>query len=219
MAAPPSRPGQERGDQFMTMVGNCITEWANVEEALFSICWLCLGCTKEKAAIVYYRTPYIDVRMSLVDELVKSTLPKKDRQSGGHDHPDVRRWDRVERDFRDLQHIRRRIAHHPVIMTRNPFRDDHNSSSIGETSFGIYVSQSEAARGRSTNLRPLTINDLHRHLQKVNLVTEELHQFVQNVLPRHIGASPPPEPPPNRTQIPSPHSPTKPQRRLRSIPP
>src|SRR5437016_10623279 len=110
----------------MAMVGNCITEWANVEAALFAICWRCLGCTNVKAAIVYYRTPTIEARMTLVDELVKSILPKKGRRSGGHDHPDVSRWNNIEKEFRDLQTIRRRIAHHPVQMVRDIVRQDEN---------------------------------------------------------------------------------------------
>ena len=32
-------PWQALGDEFYLMVGNCITEWANVEDQLFNICW------------------------------------------------------------------------------------------------------------------------------------------------------------------------------------
>jgi hypothetical protein len=223
MAAPPSRPRQQLGNEFMAMIGNCITEWANVDEALFAICWRCLGCTKEKAAIVYYRSPTIDARMTLIDELVKSSLPKTDPPSRTHvhDHADVKRWDSIEGQFRRLQGTRRRIAHQPVIMTLGSFRDDYNNPAISDPSFAIYMSQSEAARGRSADLntRPLTINDLHLHLQKLNLITEELYQMLRNVLPRHMPAFPWPPPEPIRIRIPIPRSPIKPPRRRKSSPP
>ena len=60
--------------EFYTVVGRCIAEWGNVEDWLFKLCRECLG-PYEQSAIVYYRTPGVDVRLKLVDELVRSILP------------------------------------------------------------------------------------------------------------------------------------------------
>src|SRR5271168_4030122 len=117
MANTPSRSLQELGDEFMLMVGNCITEWANVQEALFRICWRCLRSPQQQAAIVFYQTPSLEGRMRLVNELVLSLLPLKDPASGGHhDHADAKWWDQIEKDFRNLQPVRNRMAHHPVAV-------------------------------------------------------------------------------------------------------
>jgi hypothetical protein len=71
-------------DEFYMWIGHCISAWAKVEERLFKICWHSLRAPKTQAAIVYFRTPSLDARLSLVDELVKSALPKPERRDGGH---------------------------------------------------------------------------------------------------------------------------------------
>jgi hypothetical protein len=167
MAKAPSGPWQRLGDEFFLMVGNCITEWARVEDALFNICWRCLGGSKETAAIVYYRTPSIDVRMSLTDELVKSVLPKRARKSGGHDHSDVKLWNDIETDFRDLQQPRNQIAHHPVTVQQRRFSaNDAVGTPIFESWFEIYVSQAEQLRERSTRFKPMRVDDLRAPNQR-----------------------------------------------------
>jgi hypothetical protein len=187
MAQAPSQPRQKHGDEFMMMVGSCITEWAAIEGALFAICWRCLACTKEKAAIVYYCSPSIEARMNLVDELVRSTLPKKERASGGHDHPHVTLWRRIKKKFADLKGFRTRIAHQPVTMFNYMARQDDGSVVVGgDPWFEIYMSENEAARGKRLELKPITINELHRHLQMVNQLTTDLHQFLRNTLPSYV---------------------------------
>jgi hypothetical protein len=74
---------------FLMYVGYCITTWADVEEKLFKIFWRATNCPKKQAAIIYYRTPTLDARLSLTDELVKHALPKPEKKSGGHPHRDV----------------------------------------------------------------------------------------------------------------------------------
>src|SRR4051812_31103108 len=81
--------------EFYMYVGFCITAWAKVEEDLFDISQDLLGCSKEKAAIVYYRTPSMRARLELVDELMSTALPQRGRKNGGHDHPDLVAWTRI----------------------------------------------------------------------------------------------------------------------------
>jgi hypothetical protein len=208
---------QDRGDEFHAMIGNCITEWSHVEEALFNICWRCLECSKARAAIVYYRTPTIDSRMSLADELVKSVLPKRQRKSGGHDDPDVQQWKAIEKDFRDQQFVRSRIAHQPVAWQRRAFRaGDTVGMPLIESWFEIYVSENESLRGRSEDWKPLRIDDLRQHLMNLNRVTGRLRQFLDRVLPKHFAASSPPVPPPIPSPNPKPDTPPKRRRRPRS---
>jgi hypothetical protein len=203
----------------MLMAGNCITEWANVEEALFNICWQCLGCRKEHAAIVYYRSPTIDTRMQLVSELIAAILPTK--KPGEHDHPDTKWWNQIVTDFRKMQSTRSRIAHHPVIIRQADIGVGANGRTIRESWFEFYISHGEAARGRSADLKlpKLGVDDLRSHLQKVNLITENLYSFLSNGLPRHTGAFSPRAFQLARAPNPNQDPPAKPRRRRKPSPP
>jgi hypothetical protein len=96
----------EGADEFFTWLGKCITAWASVENHLFEICVSSLGTTKHRAAIVYYRTPSLDARLELTNELVLTVLPARER--------DVKIWDNIKKEIKSLSPIRNRLAHHPV---------------------------------------------------------------------------------------------------------
>jgi hypothetical protein len=116
LADPPEKTMQELGNEFLLTIGNCITEWAAIEEQLFEICLMCLACPRDRAAIVYYRTPSIDARLHLADELVKAALPKRVRKDGGHDRPDVDHWRTIYEDFK--AHCRRWIDSPTILAPR-----------------------------------------------------------------------------------------------------
>jgi hypothetical protein len=152
------RSSQELGDEFFLMIGNCITQWAHVQDEIFEICRQCLGCSRQNAAIVYYRTPTIDARMSLADELVALALPTRLRKSGGHDHPDLKKWKKIRDQFDALTTPRNQLAHHPVwfrvagLFQSEPARMPRQQTShlglrstLGETSVS-------GAAQRNTNL-------------------------------------------------------------------
>jgi hypothetical protein len=107
------------GDQFLRMVGLCILEWAKVDDALFEIFRRCVG-PYEQSAIIYYRADGLNYRFDLTDELVRSVLPKRVRKSGGHDHQSVKAWEAAKLDYHGLLGIRRRIAHHPLVVRSVP---------------------------------------------------------------------------------------------------
>src|SRR5271163_2220003 len=138
----PSKSWQELGDEFHLMVGYCIAAWARIDDELFRIFRACVGPYKQ-SAIIYYRTPGLDMRLGLTDELVLSVLPKKDRKSGGHDHPSVKAWKAAKSGFSDLLAIRRRIAHHPAEVKTAPYGRDHRLGwdPSPAVSFEIYASQ------------------------------------------------------------------------------
>jgi hypothetical protein len=188
----PQNDLQEIADKFHMMVGYCIAEWATVDEELFLILRNCLG-PYEQSAIIYYRTPGLDVRLSLTDELVLSVLPEKDRQSGGHDDPSVQSWKKILGQFRTLLSVRRRIAHLPVIPRRiiqggATFGNfAFNTTTFGdpgtiESSFEIYESKHEQLRGKSEGRSLLTVEDLQNHLVEVHALGEALRAFRRDVL-------------------------------------
>jgi hypothetical protein len=100
--------------QFMAMVGYCITDWALVEEELFGILHDVLGVSDERAAIIYLRTPTIEGRLSLINEIVPTTFPKTEPKNGRHQHKDLDMRDSILKEIRSLLSTRNRLAHSPV---------------------------------------------------------------------------------------------------------
>jgi hypothetical protein len=80
----------DASDEFHMWMGMCIAQWATIEAHVFRVCWRALACSEERAAIVYFRLPNLDVRMALTNELVQSVLPKT--ASGDALHPDLKAW-------------------------------------------------------------------------------------------------------------------------------
>jgi hypothetical protein len=171
-------------DEFLMWVGICVTEWARIEEQLFHLCEKALNTRVERAAIVYYRTPTIDARLKLVDELVRSVLPKRERKVGGHDHPDLKEWNALQNEITDLLSTRRRIAHHPVAAYIETV-----GRRLGEleakTWLEIYVSDAERLRERASDMVPLKQDDLVQHTMKVQAAVTRLAKFLRETLPKH----------------------------------
>ena len=172
---------------FHTYIGFCITAWAKVEEELFDVCQKCLGTPRTQAAIVYYRTPTLNGRLELVDELVLAALPQRERKSGGHDSAEVKAWRTIKADLADLLKTRSRIAHHPVSVR---FR---TKGSLGtpampelQTSFEIYMSGREQARPRSGGSKPLTVTHLVHHCLHLQKMVERLKTFASTTLRAHL---------------------------------
>lgn len=172
--------------EFLAWIGQCITIWSSVEERLFNIFWRCLGSTEEHAAIIYYRMPALDARLSMVDEIVKSVLPKRANKNGGHDPPELKHWSGMVQDIRDHLATRRRIAHHPLnIKVR--LRDGAGPGlpaleDIIEAWWEVNASTQEQLRKRSNDLRPLKIEDLQAHFVDLSGLRVGLGEF----LPRKL---------------------------------
>jgi hypothetical protein len=201
---------------FHMYVGFCITAWALIEEQLFKICTFSLATSAGQAAIVYYRTPSLDARLSLVSELVTNMLPQKERPNGGREHPAVIRWNELSKNVRDLLTIRRRIAHHPVSARHTLDKKDGIGELDLKTWLEIYMSQEEQLRGRDKNLKPLKEDHLTIHYLDVAGLSRKLGAFYSDVLVKQ----PQPHPLQSRPQSPAPNSKTdrkaKPQRPRRS---
>jgi hypothetical protein len=112
MAKASTTGGNKTRDEFHMMIGYCIAEWAGIDDELFRIFQHCTGAKEQQTAIVYYRAPGLNVRLGLVNEIVRSVLPQT--HPAGKDHPKLARWKAINMDCEDLFATRRRIAHRPV---------------------------------------------------------------------------------------------------------
>lgn len=156
----------EASNEFHMLIGYCIAEWASIDDQLFRIFRHCTGAKEEQAAIIYYKTPGLNVRLTMVDEIVRSVLPKNPKQTGGHDHPNMKRWKEIFCKCNKLFATRRRIAHQPVraqetlIPTPPPNAPYYLDMNPGldmtlQASFEIYTSQTEQMRGNGAGYRLL----------------------------------------------------------------
>jgi len=182
-------------------VGYCITAWAEVDDVLFCIFRDCVG-PSEQCAIIYYKTPGLEARFSLIDEIVRSVLPKK--SPGEHDHPNVLAWNKAIKDRDELLGTRRRIAHHPVAVRMDIYRrGTFNSAPFGRMPIGatgaakfswveLYMSSHEKMRGRRSDLPPLRLEDLKKHYDEVGTMAARLLGFLINALskPKEISSQP-----------------------------
>jgi hypothetical protein len=176
-------------DMFYKWIGHCITAWADLEERLFEILWQCLSCPQARAAIVYYKTPSIDARLTLTDELVRSVLPKT--ESGKQPHPDLKAWNDIRLEITTELAVRRRIAHRPVreaklifdLTATQAFRGKHQ---VEMSYYEIYVSEHEALRGKGGNPKPLHFESLLDHQTAVGSTVARLKAFRNDVLSKHV---------------------------------
>jgi hypothetical protein len=162
-----------RFHEFYEWIGHCITQWSSVENELFWICFSVLDCTYGRAAIVYYRTPTIEARISLADELVRSLLPERERENGGHDHPLVKEWSGIVSDLRVIIPQRNLLAHSPVEACQVshvwPFRSEDEP--IVRTSFP------EQVRRPNSKKRTLKMQEFAAHYDAVTAASIKLKAF------------------------------------------
>jgi hypothetical protein len=189
-ARPPKTPAKI-GAEFFEVLGRCIAAWAAVDDELFRIFSECVS-PRELAAIIYYRLPGLDIRLGLIDEIIRSMLPRLSKP-GDHPHTSVKAWGELRAAFDKLLATRRRMAHHPV-ASRHPssappgfygyafYGQIFNSSPTGESWLEIAAGEHERLRGRPTDQARLNIADLKDHLTNVRKLTNDLNAFLGDVL-------------------------------------
>jgi hypothetical protein len=183
---------KRNSDKFHMFIGYCIAEWANIERQLFRICWTASRCPKHQASIIYFRTPTIDARLSLVKELVESVLPKPERKSGGHPHETVVRWRDVESAIRDELSVRRRVAHFPTTFRYDTeagelIRAGESTDLYEYTVFELYMSPDEQLRERGIEKLTVAQHDLDAHFRNLSQAARQLDSFFHVVLKKRVG--------------------------------
>ena len=161
-------------ESFLANVGRCITSWAQIEEKLFDLCVIALKAPKKQTAIVYYKTPTIDSRLALVDELITAALPKK--KSGDHSTGAERLWDGITTEFRKLLPERNALAHFPlktvwsIYALMDPSRDDARKLSMRPH-------RNERLRGKEHKVQRMDAEHLPVHLERVKDLESQMFQF------------------------------------------
>ena len=92
-------------------VGLCLTRWGLLDEIVFKIFHEILHTETKLAAIIYYKSPSLDTRLNLCDELVAAAFP----YLAGKPKPQIiRMWNGIREALRKLTPVRNALAHHNV---------------------------------------------------------------------------------------------------------
>jgi hypothetical protein len=155
---------------FFSWIGVCIKEWAKIEAVLFKLCGHVLGAKPQHVAIVYYRTPSLEGRLQLTNELLSSFFPKN---PGEHDDPIFVTWKNLKNEIQDMMPIRNELAHSPVeydVKLQIMLDRETNKSSLDTVHSRIKVntSRDETLRSGKSNSHDVEAIKLHhRDLQNV----------------------------------------------------
>jgi hypothetical protein len=168
----------DMADEFLIHLGQCITEWAHIEDHLFKICRDILGTATEHTAIIYYKTPSLEARLTLTDELIDTIFPPP--ESGEHRHDDYRAWAKIIADIRQHAPTRNRLAHSPVgpNLILEPGRR--------EMTFQSMQPPTQRARRRDGEKPAISLADLQAHIAAVAKIDKSLGDFRCGPLKGHI---------------------------------
>lgn len=172
-------PMQASADQFHMMMGYCIATWAGVDDVLFNIFQECVG-PREQCAIIWYRLNQLSGRIELVDEIVRSVLPKPGKE-GEHAHPDVKAWEAAKAGYGDLLSTRARIAHQPITMSFEYKKLETAPIVQHSTYFEIAVGRHEKLRAKAARQPSLQLKDLENHVKEVAIFQQRLLDFAKSV--------------------------------------
>ena len=166
-------PTKEDEARFFAALGRAITAWADLEDVLFAITHTILDCTKERAAIVFYRTPTIASRLTLTDDLVGSFFPK--HEPGEQPDRRIKRWNEIQSEISEYLPFRNRLAHHPVGPVIG-IREAAGSEPEIEIMQATYICHSESLRRRK-HPEPAGITEIRAHRQIVSRLVNDLRNF------------------------------------------
>jgi hypothetical protein len=165
---------EEEQREFYEAVGRAITGWAELEDVLFQMTMVILGCSKERAAIVFYRTPTIDSRLTLTSDLINSFFPR--HKAGEPLDPRIGSWRELQADIKEHLHTRNRLAHHQVGTIVQVY-EDRSGGALFDLVHASYASPSELLRKPGQSLDPLTITDVQRHIEIISKLANRLRNF------------------------------------------
>jgi hypothetical protein len=175
-------------DEFHMWLGYCIAKWADIEEHLFHICHDALKSPITQSVIVYYKTPTVAARLTLVGELVLSILPAQPAKSADRKTSAVTEWNEIAKTMNDLLRIRGRLAHHPITTHGQVYVISEDSTGFGELRDGRFAishySDTERLRPRERKKPALGLNALKQHFREAEHLAKALRKFRFSTLPR-----------------------------------
>jgi hypothetical protein len=191
-------PTEEDETRFYAALGRAITNWAELEDVLFRMVHVILGCTQERAAIVFFRTPTLESRLTLTSDLVDSFFSK--HAPGEQPDPRIKSWKAISKQIRDQVPTRNHLAHHPV----EPILEFAADESEIVIKHGSRTSSSELLRKRQDEPDIHTLEDILKHRRTVQRIANALRNFQRMHVREQPAKFAPEEPPRGPHQNPNP---------------
>jgi hypothetical protein len=164
----------EQDKELLLWVGLCITEWATIEHLLFRLTIVVLGVTPNHAATIYRKTPTLDSRITLIDELVSRVLlDSNPEKSGRHKSGLSLTWHVLVRDMTGLKSFRNKLAH----WTR--FTIARDEIEISPTRSVLHLSESDLWRGKyKESDKPIDVSDMSLHYELIEQLSTNIRRFI-----------------------------------------
>lgn len=158
-------------ESFYFWVGKCIKRWASIEQTLFEICHLTLDARRRLSAVVFFRTPNIEAKISLVSDLLEARLFPQGKKSGEHDPQELKDWNALERRLRALLPLRNFVAHNPAkirskksVAGQKPVYDPEQ----------VIVQHGDDEDRRPSSIKRVTTDDMEKHFALVTSLVNDL---------------------------------------------
>lgn len=191
-------------DDTYHWIGRCIARWGYVDNALFDISAWALRCHEEIAAVVYYRTPSLDARISLVNDLIEARFIPGGLKNGEHAPPLLKAWRKLKKRLEEKE-FRNFIAHnHTVTLSSamNAAASRYPYFSMNDQAmFGARVAQpGHDKRRRPSKYEFVGPDELRDHYKVVCSLRNDLQAF-HGELQKALPLEPSPQPIADRQRI------------------
>jgi hypothetical protein len=178
----------EQSDNFFRAVGRAISDWANIDAEIFTLCSAIMEANERHVAIVYYGNTSISLRVTLADNLINTIFPISELNSGGHAHPLQAAWRRLIKDLRAELQVRNQLAHSPValIVTETDGVDGIVKTDIGWAS---YRSDSELLAKPQNGTNELRVEELDAYVARIRSLygrIREIRKDIEDICRKNI---------------------------------
>lgn len=166
-------------EKFYAAMGRAISAWAKAEEQLYLIADLILKTSAQLTSIVFYRTPTIDSRLTLVDDLIRTVYPPP--KNGEKELPGYKVWKALQSDMKEALSVRNQLAHHPVGGAVDIYLSSDGIAFSGSKP-AIYMSEAELARNPKKQYKVLGTAEIQQHFEAVIDFSKRLRAFQDDEL-------------------------------------
>jgi hypothetical protein len=170
-------PTEADEHEFFAAVGKAITRWADLEELLFHITNSILGCTREQAAIVFYRESGMGRRLQLTTELIGTFFPPQSK----HPDPGLVRWREIRDDISCRLKVRNGLAHH-LVGPRTEIVISPDGDADVRVAQESYITSTERREKREKALS-YGLDEVREHAIEVSRLINDLRNFRNTYLP------------------------------------
>ena len=164
-------------EDFFKWVGICIKEWAYIEKVIFDLCSYVLKADRKHVAIIYYRTPTLEGRLALTNDLLQSIFPKK---AGEHDNPKLVIWTKIFKEIRNLAPARNVLAHSPIrykVSIKAQIDKTGQPAKVINQESWIEIATSENERLKTGEDKSYRVDDLPKYHAAVRALWDRLLNF------------------------------------------